>query len=446
MISYGARRSLLLSRCALASSLLFVLGLACSSAQDSTGSGGTGMAAGGKGGGAGAASTAGTGGASSGSAGGTVGVGGQSTGGSGTAGIGTGGSQTGGTDVTGAAGNSGSGGLAGTGGPGGNGGAQSVGSAGSGGSAGGATGGGGAAASGGKGGQGGSVGAGGAPMHNELILYDDNGGQLLYVNNANPGKNWTSKSGTGRDLQLIGGGKVMLGKSDGWDEYSLTNGMKVGGQHGFSGTQAAHRLADGTTVLATVSGSSIVLKMVGATGTVTSQITYAGFSYVRLVRPTATGTFLVGADTMAFEGDNKGNVLWKVTVPGGRHTWKAMRLANGNVAVTSGYGATLVIFDGAGKVLQTIGGKSQPNATAIAPEFYADFHVMPGGNLFVVNSQADRVMDNSIQLLEYNQAGMLVWQQKQPMGVHSVEEAIVLDGLDTTKLQVEPEGQLMSAP
>ena len=186
--------------------------------------------------------------------------------------------------------------------------------------------------------------------------------------------------------------------------------------------------------------------MVDATGQVKSMITYAGFNYVRMVRPTAAGTFMVAADTVAFEGDATGKVLSQATIPGGRHTWKAMHLANGNFAVTSGYGATLLIYDSTWKLLQTMGGKNQPNATAIAPEFYADFHLMPNGNFFVVNSQADRTMDNSIQLLEYDPSGALVWQQKQPTGVHSLEEAIVLDGLDTTTLYIEPEGILIPAP
>jgi hypothetical protein len=139
-------------------------------------------------------------------------------------------------------------------------------------------------------------------------------------------------------------------------------------------------------------------------------------------------------------------VLSRVNVSGGRHTWKAMRLANGNIAVTTGYGASLLIYDSAWKLLQTIGGKSQPGAAAIAPWFYADFHVMPNGNYFVVNSQADRTMDDSVQLLEYDSTGTLVWQQKQPAGIHSLEEAIVLDGLDTSKLHVEPEGRLVPVP
>ena len=402
---------------------LFLAGLGCSSTPASSGTnapgGGSAVLAGGS-----SASGAGAGGAPN-AAGGNVtsgGSGAQAAAGSGATGAAT---HSGGSDSGGATSLGGS-----TGAPAGGAGAVTGGAGGSVGVAGAA----------------GSSAAGGAPTHNEFVLYDDNGGNLLYVNNAKPSMNWTTKSGTGRDLQLIGGGLVMLGKSDGWDEYRLSDGVKSGGQHGLAGTQAVHRLADGTTVLATVSGTSIVLNLVTTTGQMKSQITYPGFSYVRLVRPTSSGTYLVAADTVVFEGDASGKVLSQIAIPGGMHTWKAMRLANGNIAVTSGYGATLVVFDATGKLLVTMGGKDQPMATAIAPQFYADFHVMPSGNFFVANSQADRVMDNSIQLLEYNSAGLLVWQQKQPMGIHSVEEAIVLDGLDTSKLQVEPAGQLVSAP
>jgi hypothetical protein len=87
-----------------------------------------------------------------------------------------------------------------------------------------------------------------------------------------------------------------------------------------------------------------------------------------------------------------------------------------------------------------------PALSAVDPHFFADFHVRPNGNYFVVNSQADSSNANSVQLLEFNPAGELVWQQKQPPGVRSLEAAIVLDGLDTNKLQIEPDGVLVSAP
>jgi hypothetical protein len=170
------------------------------------------------------------------------------------------------------------------------------------------------------------------------------------------------------------------------------------------------------------------LKFISPAGTMTKQITYAGFNYVRLVRPTKAGTYMVAADTIAFEGNEMGMVLSQATIPGGRHTWKAMKLANGNIAVTSGYGSTLLLYDSAWKLLVTMGGKGQPMAATIRPTFYADFHVMPNGNFFVINSQADSPNENSIQMLEYSPAGALVWSQKQPAGAPSVEEGIVLDG------------------
>ena len=319
--------------------------------------------------------------------------------------------------------------------------------AGSGGSEAGAPSLGGAGGSSGAAGTGGAGGAGGAAAQaRDLIVYDDSNGRLLHLNGAAPALNWTSVSGEGRDIQLVGSGKVMLGKADGWDEYRVSDGVKAGGQHGFPGTEDAYRLADGNTLLASVSGTNIVLKTVNGAGQVQGSIMYPGFSYVRLVRPTVTGSYMVTADTVVFEGNAQGKVIWQVSPQGGKHVWKAVRLADGNTAISTGYGATLLIYDSAGKLLKTIGGAAQPNAAQIAPWFYADFHVMPNGNYFLVNSQADRTMDSSVQLLEYDTAGTLVWQQKQPMGVRTLEEALVIDGLDAAKLYVEPQGRLVPVP
>ncbi len=293
---------------------------------------------------------------------------------------------------------------------------------------------------------GGGAGAASLPQPNELLLYDDGDGRLLYVNYAKPSANWTSNSGTGRDLQLVGGGRALLGKGDGWDEYRLADGAKVGGQHGFPGTEDAYRLADGRTMLASIAGMSIQLKFVSDAGALLGQITYPGYGYVRLVRPTAAGTYLISADSVVLEGNEQGVVVWQVSPAGARHVWKALRLSDGNTAITTGYGATLVVYDRAGKLLRTIGGSTQASAAQIAPWFYADFHLLSGGRYFLVNSQADRNMPSSVQLLAYDASGTLVWQQKQPAGVRSLEAAIVLDGLDTSKLNVEPEGQWIALP
>jgi hypothetical protein len=299
----------------------------------------------------------------------------------------------------------------------------------------------GGASSGGLGGQAGG-GSGGVPNHREFILYNDVPGELLYVNNDEPSASWRVASGAGRDLQLVGQGRVMLGKSNGWEEYRLSDGMSVASVTNLSGTQAAHRLADGTTLVASVSGDAILLRMASSTGSVTRQVSYPGYTYVRCVRPTKTGNFMVTADTKVFEGTPDGDVVWEITVPGsGHHVWKAMRLADGTTAVATGYDQALRIY-GADRALQ----KTITAPESVYPEFFADFHVMPNGNILVVNSQADRTEDRSIQLLEFAPTGELVWQQKQPDMVRSLEAAIVLDGLDTSRLHVEPEGQLVAVP
>jgi len=293
----------------------------------------------------------------------------------------------------------------------------------------------------------GQPGSGGPPDHKEIIAYNDaNGGQLLYLNKTTPSRNWTVNSGSGRDLQLVGNGRVMLGKSSGWEEYQLSNGMRVASVSSLSSSQAAHRLADGLTMVASTSGDNILLRFANATGAVQRQITYKGYNYVRYVRPTAGGTYMVTADDKVFEGNDQGEVIWEVTIPGGsgRHVWKAMRFANGDTGITTGYDKKLRIYGADRTLKQTIGGGAE--VTPLIPKFFADFHVMPNGNYFVVNSQADSPDPGSTQLLEFSPAGALVWQQKQPNGVGSLEAAIVLDGLDTSKLHVEPEGVIVPAP
>lgn len=309
---------------------------------------------------------------------------------------------------------------------------------------GGAQAGGNAGAGGDRGDSGGSGGSGGPPMHKELILYDDDG-KLWYVNNEEPAMGWSVQSGTGRDLQLIGDGRVMLGKSNGWVEYRLSDGAMVGGRTSFSGVQSVHRLADGRTLLATVTAGNIVLQLVTPAGAVDETITYMGYDYVRLVRPTAAGTFLVTNDDLVFEGNSAGQVLDTWQLPGnGRHVWKAMRTANGNTVIATGYNATLEVYAPDKSRLLTMGQGAALDA--LDPHFFADFHVMPNGHYFVVNSQADSSNASSVQLLQFDAAGELVWQQKQPSGVRSLEAAIVLDGLDTSKLHIEPEGVLVPAP
>jgi hypothetical protein len=359
---------------------------------------------------------------------------------SGAAGGGSSGAPAGGA-TTGGGGSSGSSGASGS-------------SSGAGASGAGAAGGASGASPGGSGGMsGGGAGAGGAsnPNARKLILRDEGLSRLTYVDLASPAGRWSVAVPAGRDLQLVGGGRVMLGTDNGYEERLLTDGSRVAERATFAGTQTAHRLRNGNTLLAGVNwqgGQGIVIVEVNPAGTVQRTITYGGFDYVRLVRETPQGTFMVTSNPTFFEGSADGSIAWQASVNGAiaeTHCWKALRLQSGEFVVSTGYVANLQIFGADHRYLRTISG---PND--VTPHFFSDFQVLTNGNFVVTNWQGHGTANGTKgkQLLEFSPQGALVWSWAQdPEYVSSLQAAIVLDGLDTSKLHVEDtNGTLVPVP
>jgi hypothetical protein len=208
----------------------------------------------------------------------------------------------------------------------------------------------------------------------------------------------------------------------------------------FPGSVTARRLRNGNTLLAGIDWQGkkgIVLLEADKGGNIRRTVAYAGFDYVRLIRETVSGTFLVTADNIVFEGNAKGEILWKATVIGlpKPHAWQALRLANGQTVVSSGYGKNMQIFAADGKLLDTITGPAEVN-----PHFYAGFQILANGNYVVTNWQGHgpKFGASGTQLLEYTPKGQLVWSWKQdPAKFSSLQGVIVLDGLDLNRLHVE---------
>jgi hypothetical protein len=166
-----------------------------------------------------------------------------------------------------------------------------------------------------------------------------------------------------------------------------------------------------------------------------------------LFRRTPQDTFLLGAlSTLAEVNWNK-EVVWQMTFEGDPlHIYQGLRLPDGTLAVSEGYGSSILIVDrSAKKILKTIGGKTQPDAATIKPNFYAGFQVLQNGNFVVTNWQAHGPGNGTkgIQLLEYDPTGLKVWSwQQDPNLVSSLHGILVLDGLDTTKLHDDVNGVL----
>jgi hypothetical protein len=283
----------------------------------------------------------------------------------------------------------------------------------------------------------------------KFLLRDEGLSQLSYEDLANPANNWYVPVPPGRDIQLVGHGCVLIGTGNGYEERKISTGEKISELTSFPGTLSAHRLRNGNTLLTGMNWQGkqgVVLVEVDRSGAVTRQIAYGGFTYLRLVRETPSGTFLVAAEDTLFEGNANGDIIWKIKITGRRdkpHIWQAIRLSNGKTILSSGYNANLQVFDSKGKLTDTINGPAEVN-----PIFYAGFQILANGNYVVTNWQGHgpKFGDTGIQLLEYTPAGKLVWSWKQdPAKYSSLQGVIVLDGLDINFMHVE-NGKGMLAP
>ncbi len=275
-----------------------------------------------------------------------------------------------------------------------------------------------------------------------LLLRDEGLSQMSYIDMANPAANWYLPVPPGRDIQLVGNGRVLLGTGSGYEERDIRTGNKLFELTTFTGTISAHRLRNGHTLLAGLNWQGkqgIVLVEVDENGTVAKTIAYPGFTYVRLVRETASGTFLITSDETVFEGNANGEVIWRAAITGKDkpHAWQALRLANGQTMVSSGYAGNIQFFSADGKLVKTITGPQEVN-----PVFYAGFQVLKNGNYIITNWQGHgpKFGASGIQLLEYTPDGKLAWSWKQDADkFSSLQAVILLDGLDTKRLHVENE-------
>ena len=164
---------------------------------------------------------------------------------------------------------------------------------------------------------------------------------------------------------------------------------------------------------------------------------YPGFDYVRLVRETGSGTFLITANNIIFEGNKNGDIVWKAVIGDAEktHAWQALRLANGQTVVSTGYAKKLEFFAADGKLLDTITGPA-----AVNPNFFAGFQILPNGNYIVANWQGHGPKQGAsgTQVLEYTATGHLAWSWKQDAArFSSLHSVIVIDDLDLNALYIE---------
>ena len=278
------------------------------------------------------------------------------------------------------------------------------------------------------------------PDQRRMLIRDEGKSTLHYVNLANPAENWATKTtGWARGMQLVGNGVVLGGREDGYEEYDLKTGMVLKQVKSFPNTQSAYRMANGETMLAQ-NGTTLSF-LEPKTDVVKHKISYAGYGYIRMVRPTPQGTFLLPADQNLAEGDADGKILWSLHQPGWGHIWEALRLPDQRIVVGSAFGATLDFLDPTTHmIVQSFGGKKMAEAATVNPNFFAEFQVLPNGNFITSNWQGHGGSNGGkgLQIVEFDPTGKVVWSYKQdPAMYSSIQGVMVLDSLDTQVLHIE---------
>jgi hypothetical protein len=285
-----------------------------------------------------------------------------------------------------------------------------------------------------------------------VILCDEGNTKVHLVDLQTPRSGgWTKQFESMRDIQLVGGDRLAVSTQKGYVELDIKTGETKKQFSSLSGIETLRRLPNGHTGFGGNSDGGITVQELDERDAPVAgrKMTFANMGPLRLLRRTSQDTFLInygseGIKVAEVNWDKK--VIWEMDVPNGKHTYEVLRLAENTIALSSGYGAAILIVDSAAKkVISTIGGPTQPDANAINPHFYAGFQVLPNGNFVVTNWQNHGAGhgNEGIQLLEYTRSGELVWKWKQNASlVSSLHGVIVLDGLDTSKLHDDVNGVL----
>lgn len=287
-----------------------------------------------------------------------------------------------------------------------------------------------------------------APLQHRFLAVDESRGQLVYVDQSAPEKNWTIKLPVkSRDCQLIGGNRILLSGLDGYYVYDLQTRSLVREFHhpSLSGTCSVRRLPDGHTLVA-CNQKGIQIFDLDANDAIARQVSFPTLNTLRLMRRTPQGTLLMGANQNSLaEVDLDGRILRLIALPvTAKHVYQILRLPNGNDFAASGYGHSLIEVDPTGKVVQEI---RPPDSTPQNEfKFFAGFQRLKNGHIVQCNWTGHGSNDSArgVQLIEWDEAGKVVWTWHNPELAGTIHGVILLDDLDVSVLNDDTSGTLES--
>ena len=266
-----------------------------------------------------------------------------------------------------------------------------------------------------------------------LLAIDEGRQQLSFVDTATDTFHWTldlSPYPLARDLQRLDDRRVLVGFDRGFFELDIESGRVLTACARWTDVTAVHRRPGGHTLVTgwnlDGTGGVNVLTLDREWNVVASA--RRDGDYVRLMRPTRDGTYLLCTNDHILETAPDLTERRRFGVSEFEHAWKAERNADGTTLVSGGYGAVMVLFDAAGNVRQRFGAAADLPAE-VAPFFYASFQQLGNGHLLVANWQGHGP-DNGHkgrQLLEFDAQRRLAGTWSAPERISSLQGILVLD-------------------
>lgn len=292
-----------------------------------------------------------------------------------------------------------------------------------------------------------------------LLLNDEGSSALHFLDMDRPERGWTFR-GAGRDLQLIGGDRVLRSVPNGFVELELHEGKlaREVTPVGISGIESARRSQTETTLLLGNSARGIFIVEIDEAGRRLRTLEGVGLEKGRLLRHAADESLLFCSETggrrVIHRATFDGGITTLFEVPTGvaaDSMLKAVERADGRIVVSTGYAASLLVIDaGRGEVVQTIGGKQQTEPSglrrALSPHFFSGYQIKSNGDYLIANWQGHGPSHaaDGYQLLMYSADGQLTWcfDQTEHPQMTSLNNVIALDELDTSRLHDERQGVL----
>lgn len=232
-----------------------------------------------------------------------------------------------------------------------------------------------------------------------------------------------------RDMQRLDEERVLVGYDHGYFELEWRTGRVLADCRRWKDVTAVHRRADGNTLITgmNLDGRNGVNVLTLSPNGELLHTAYREGDYVRLMRVTPQGTYLLCTNDHIKETTPELVELRRFSAPGFEHAWKAERMADGSTIVSAGYGAFMAVFDGEGRLARRFGAAGEV-PQAVAPFFYATYAFTPDGQLLVANWQGHGP-DNGYkgaQLLQFDKDGQLSDSWSAPQRISSLQGLLLV--------------------